>query len=177
MSTEEVELDEDLLEQAAATSKPRSEVIAEALCSQLGGGRLREILTSARKRSGLSGQQAMKVAVSELDAYRDQQTLATARGDSAPSGRCRSQRARLCGDLHWGATAAVIDLINAGVILTVVSPMLLAEPGGVLCLDKFRDWLDLEHESEFVSELERLAEIADRPAGIRPVSSGPMTTT
>lgn len=76
MSTVEVELDEDLLarvdEQVAATGKPRSEVIAEALRSQLGGGRLREILASARKRSGLSEQQAMELAISELDAYRDE---------------------------------------------------------------------------------------------------------
>ncbi len=79
MSTVEVELDEDLLarvdEQVAATGKPRSEVIAEALRSQLGSGRLREILTSVRERSGLSEQQAMEMAISELDAYRDERTI------------------------------------------------------------------------------------------------------
>lgn len=76
MSTVEVELDEDLLArvdaQVAATGKPRSEVIAEALRSQLGGGRLQKILASARKQSGLSEQQAMELAISELNAYRDE---------------------------------------------------------------------------------------------------------
>lgn len=78
MSTVEVELDEELLrridEQVAATGHPRSEVIAEALRRQLDGGRLREILTSARDRAGLSESQAMDMAISELAAYRSQQT-------------------------------------------------------------------------------------------------------
>lgn len=74
MSTVEVELDDDLLsrvdERVAATGKPRSEVIAEALRSQFGGGRLREILASSRERSDLTEEQAMALAISELDAYR-----------------------------------------------------------------------------------------------------------
>lgn len=74
MSTVKIELDEDLLsridEQAAATGRPRSEVIAEALRRQLGGGRLREILASSRQRAGLSERDAMDVAISELDAHR-----------------------------------------------------------------------------------------------------------
>jgi len=78
MSTVEVELEDDLLarvdERVAATGKPRSEVIAEALRSQLGGGQLREILASSRERSGLSEKQAMAVAISELDTYRDERS-------------------------------------------------------------------------------------------------------
>lgn len=74
MSTVEVELDDELLrridEQVAATGRPRSEVIADALQRQLGGGRLREVLASVRQRSGLSEDEAMELAISELDAYR-----------------------------------------------------------------------------------------------------------
>jgi metal-responsive CopG/Arc/MetJ family transcriptional regulator len=77
MSTVEVELDDELIrridEQVAATGRPRSEVIADALQRQFGGGRLREILASARERSGLSEDEAMELAISELDAYRSDQ--------------------------------------------------------------------------------------------------------
>lgn len=74
MSTVEIELDEDLLarvdEQVAATGRDRSEVIAEAVRRQFGAGRLREVLTEVRQRSGLSEQEAMDLAVSELAAVR-----------------------------------------------------------------------------------------------------------
>ncbi len=74
MSTVEIELDQELLarvdEQVAVTGRPRSEVIAEALRRQLGGGRLREILASPRCSPGLSEQQAADLATSELDAHR-----------------------------------------------------------------------------------------------------------
>ena len=74
MSTVEVELDDDLIrridEQVAATGRPRSEVIADALQRQLGGGRLREILAAVRERSGLSEDEAMGLAISELEAHR-----------------------------------------------------------------------------------------------------------
>jgi predicted transcriptional regulator len=78
MSTVEIELDEELLarvdEQAAATGRPRSDVIAEAVQRQLDGGRLREILAPSRVRSELSERQATDVALSELDAYRTERT-------------------------------------------------------------------------------------------------------
>ena len=74
MSTVEVELDDELIrridEQVAATGRPRSQVIADALQRQLGGGRLQEILASARERSGLSEDEAMELAIAELDAHR-----------------------------------------------------------------------------------------------------------
>ncbi len=74
MSTVEIELDQELLarvdEQATATGRPRSEVIIESLRRQLGDGRLREILASARGAPGMSERQATDVAVSELSAYR-----------------------------------------------------------------------------------------------------------
>lgn len=74
MSTVEVELDDELIrridEQVAATGRPRSEVIADALQRQFSSGRLREVLASARERSGLSEDDAMELAISELDAYR-----------------------------------------------------------------------------------------------------------
>lgn len=72
-----------------------------------------------------------------------------------------------------GATSAVIDLIDAGVIVPVVSSQLLAELHGVLRRDKFREWLDLDHAVEFVAELERRAETAFDPAEARRVSSDP----
>lgn len=74
MSTVEITLDEDLLalidERAAASGKARDEVIAEAVRRQLEGGRLREILDAARERSGLSEEEAMRLAVAEQKAYR-----------------------------------------------------------------------------------------------------------
>lgn len=76
MSTVKVELDDELLalvdERAAASGRPRGEVIAEALRVQLRGGRLRAILGSSPDRSGLSEEQAMRVAIAELDAYRSE---------------------------------------------------------------------------------------------------------
>lgn len=74
MSTVEVELDDELLrridEQVAATGRPRSEVIAEAVRRQFGASRMREVLAEVRQRSGLSEQEAMDLAVSELAAVR-----------------------------------------------------------------------------------------------------------
>lgn len=74
MSTVEVELDEDLLarvdEQVAATGRERSEVIAEAVRRQFDASRMREVLAEVRQRSGLSEQEAMDLAVSELAAVR-----------------------------------------------------------------------------------------------------------
>lgn len=74
MSTVEVELDDELLrridEEVAATGRPRSQIIADALQRQLGGGRLREVLASVRERAGLSEDESMELAISELDAYR-----------------------------------------------------------------------------------------------------------
>lgn len=74
MSTVEIRLDDDLLalidERAAASGKPRDEVIAEAVRRQLEGGRLREILKGARERSDLSEEEAMHLAITEQKAYR-----------------------------------------------------------------------------------------------------------
>jgi putative PIN family toxin of toxin-antitoxin system len=67
-----------------------------------------------------------------------------------------------------GVTAAILDLIDAGVIVPIVSPRLLAELDAVLRRDKFRDWLDLDTAAAFMAELERLAETAvelDEPTG------------
>lgn len=74
MSTVEIRLDDDLLalidERAAASGKARDEVIAEAVRRQLEDGRLREILDVARERSGLSEEEAMRLAIAEQKAYR-----------------------------------------------------------------------------------------------------------
>lgn len=72
-----------------------------------------------------------------------------------------------------GTTAAVMDLIDARLIELVVSPELLAELDGVLRRDRFRRWLELHRAVEFVAELERLAELADDPGQILPVSPDP----
>lgn len=76
MRTVEIELDEELLalvdEQASASGRPRSEVIAEALRRQLKQGRLQTILASVRAQSGLSEDEAMELAIAELDALRSE---------------------------------------------------------------------------------------------------------
>lgn len=74
MSTLKIELDDALLalveERAAVLGKPSSEVIADALRRQLGGGRLRDILDSARTRAPLPEDEAMQLAITELRAVR-----------------------------------------------------------------------------------------------------------
>lgn len=74
MGTVEIRLDDDLLalvdERAAASGRSRDEVIAEAVRRQLEGGQLGEILASARARSGLSEDEAMRLAIAEQKAYR-----------------------------------------------------------------------------------------------------------
>lgn len=72
-----------------------------------------------------------------------------------------------------GVTAAILDLIDAGVIVPIVSPRLLAELDAVLRRDKFRDWLDLDTVAAFMAELERLAEAAVDPSEIPAVSPDP----
>ncbi len=72
-----------------------------------------------------------------------------------------------------GATAALIDLIDAGMLLPVVSPRLLAELDGVLRREKFRTWLDLAQVAGLITELERLGEIADDPVEVPTVSPDP----
>ena len=72
MSKVEIKLDDELLalvdERAAASGDQRDDVIAEAVRRQLEGGRLREILASARARSGLAEEEAMLLAVAEQKA-------------------------------------------------------------------------------------------------------------
>lgn len=64
-----------------------------------------------------------------------------------------------------GATAEILDLIDASVITPVVSPALLTELTLVLRRDKFRRYLDLAAALAFVAEVERLAETWDDPVG------------
>ncbi|MBW3579337.1 MAG: ribbon-helix-helix protein, CopG family [Actinobacteria bacterium] len=70
----EIKLDDDLLalvdQRAAASGKARDEVIVEAVRRQLEGGRLRDILKAARECSGLSEEEAMRLAIAEQKAYR-----------------------------------------------------------------------------------------------------------
>lgn len=56
-----------------------------------------------------------------------------------------------------GTTAAIMDLIDAGLVVPVISPTLLAELTGVLRREKFRAWLALEQVRSFIAEWERLA--------------------
>jgi len=57
--------------------------------------------------------------------------------------------------------------------VAVVSPRLLEELDGVLRRDKFRDWLDLDQVTVFMTELERLAETSEDPTQIPEVSPDP----
>ena len=79
VSTLKIELDDELLalveERAAVLGKPRSEVIADALRRQLEGGRLRDILDSARRRASLSEDEAMQLAITELKAVRAERKI------------------------------------------------------------------------------------------------------
>lgn len=74
MSTVEIKLDDELLalidERAAASGMSRDEMIAEAVRRHLEGGQLREILASARARSDLSEDEAIRLAIAEQKAYR-----------------------------------------------------------------------------------------------------------
>jgi len=72
-----------------------------------------------------------------------------------------------------GTTAAIIDLIDSGIVVPIVSPRLLAELGGVLRRDRFRAWLDLDQVASFLAEVERLAEVSDDPERVPAVSPDP----
>lgn len=78
MSTVKIQLDDELLtrigQHAAASGGPRDEIIAEAVRKQLDGGRLRQILASARERSDLDEDEAMRVAIAEERADRAERT-------------------------------------------------------------------------------------------------------
>lgn len=72
-----------------------------------------------------------------------------------------------------GTTAAIVDLIDAGVVVPVVSPVLLSELNGVLRRDRFRTWLTHGQVDEFVAELVRVAEVYDDPVDVARVSPDP----
>ena len=66
-----------------------------------------------------------------------------------------------------GTTARILDLIDSGLLVPIVSPALIAELSGVLTRPRFRRYLDLNAVSAFTDELERLGEwhrdVADPP--------------
>ena len=74
MTTVPVDVDERLLkladEQAAASGKPRSELLAAALRRGLGGGRLSEIVERNLKDTSLTDDEALALANAELKATR-----------------------------------------------------------------------------------------------------------
>lgn len=72
-----------------------------------------------------------------------------------------------------GASAEVIDLIDAALIVPIVSPALLAELSEVLGREKFRRYLDLESAMAYVVELERLGETWDDPEDASRVARDP----
>lgn len=72
-----------------------------------------------------------------------------------------------------GASAEVIDLIDAALIMPIVSPALLAELSEVLGREKFRRYLDLESAMAYVVELERLGETWDDPEDVSRVARDP----
>lgn len=72
-----------------------------------------------------------------------------------------------------GASTEVIDLIDAALIVPIVSPALLAELSEVLGRERFRRYLDLESAMAYVAELERLGEALDDPADVPRVTRDP----
>jgi uncharacterized protein len=72
-----------------------------------------------------------------------------------------------------GASAEVIDLMDAALIVPIVSPALLAELSEVLGREKFRRYLDLESAMAYVVELERLGETWDDPEDVSRVARDP----
>ncbi len=72
-----------------------------------------------------------------------------------------------------GATAVIIELLDAGAITAIISPKLLAELAGVLHRDKFRRWITSDEITAYQAELERLAERVDDPAQVPAVSPDP----
>lgn len=72
-----------------------------------------------------------------------------------------------------GATAAVIDLIDAGVVVPIVCPTLVDELAGVLSREKFRAWIGPQQVAAFIAELQRMGERVEDPSEIPRVSSDP----
>ncbi len=69
-----------------------------------------------------------------------------------------------------GTTRAVTDLIDAAIIVPIVSPGLLAELDGVLRRQKFRRYLSLEEAEAYVSEVARRGELWDDPPDLPEIS-------
>ena len=59
-----------------------------------------------------------------------------------------------------GATAEVIRLIDSGMLVPIVSPLLLSELARVLGRPRFRRYIGINVATAFILELERLAEVA-----------------
>lgn len=57
-----------------------------------------------------------------------------------------------------GTTARILDLVDAGVLVPVISPSLVAELGDVLRRPRFRRYLDVATVERFVDELGALGE-------------------
>lgn len=72
-----------------------------------------------------------------------------------------------------GATAAVLDLIEAELVTVVVSPRLLDELAEVLHRDKFDRYLEPSQAEQFVGELRDRFEIATDPDQVPSVSRDP----
>lgn len=72
-----------------------------------------------------------------------------------------------------GTTAMIVDLIEAAVLIPIVSPALLGELRSVLERDKFRRYLSLQAAMEYVEKLERTGQRADDPPKPARVSPDP----
>ncbi len=99
MSRVEIKLEDDLLElgdeRAAVLGKTRDEVIAEAVRRQLDGRQLPEIIEAARKRSGLSAEEAMQLAIAEQKGYRTSRRELSP-GSQPAGARCQRATSALC---------------------------------------------------------------------------------
>jgi putative PIN family toxin of toxin-antitoxin system len=72
-----------------------------------------------------------------------------------------------------GPTALVLDLVEVGAVVAVVSPALLDELGRVLRREKFRPYLTLAEADRFVKHVGALGDLVDDPANVATVSRDP----
>jgi hypothetical protein len=79
----ELEIDEQLLrlidERAAASGQARDEIVEDALRRQLRAREFALLVADVRRRSGLTDDEALALAYSELDAIRAERASSTSR--------------------------------------------------------------------------------------------------
>ena len=72
-----------------------------------------------------------------------------------------------------GATASLLDLVEVGALVPILSPALLEELAEVLQREKFRRYLSVQEAVAYLGRLERRGESADDPQERPRVSADP----